>query len=445
MNCSPVSVIRRRNTLSHAWKALLFTLLSGILFASCQNASAPSSQATLTPAPFRSGPLPGQATWNNGVSSFLFGTNDSQEWSEDNIQTDPYHRIQSSLKSAHFTLMRTFFFHYSLYDGHRTTIGATPANGDTTYKYGQPAPVNNQFPFSGSVYEIEQRMRTIEQSGMTCLGVIADIRTDNQNPVDPNWTHQPIHDPDNPAILESDLAFAEKVVRYLGNRCNLYEIGNEPDLDQYPDASGRAIPHLTIDEYMERWNEFVPALRAINPHAKFIGPVTYDAQGNDCIYPSGDCYMRLFLQKAKASGVLPDAVSFHWYPCDNAQFASCLQLVTRSRDPQYNPTTYGDAARMVERWIHEILGKDIPVGISEWNFDSGSNPLGENADFMTKFTNLALNGPAGMISAGLDFANQFDAQDAGGYGHLDMFDINKQDRPKAQFYAISRLISQYRN
>jgi hypothetical protein len=427
-------------------KVWLLALFSFTLVAACETSPTllPHAAPT-TPSPIPTSELlPGQALWKNGVSSFLFGTNDTQEWSEDNIQTDPYHSIQASLKSAHFTLMRTFFFHYSLYDGHRTTIGTTPANHDTTYKYDQPTPVNNQFPFTEPVYEIEKRMQTIEQSGMTCLGVIADIRTDDKNPDDPNWTHKRISDPDNPAVLESDLTFAKKVVRYLGNRCNLYEIGNEPDLNVYPDTSGRAVPHLKIDEYMERWNEFVPALRAINPHAKFIGPVTYNAQGNDCIYPSGDCYMRLFLQKAKASGVLPDAVSFHWYPCDNVQADACLQLLTRSLDPQYNPTTFADVVRMVRRWIREILGKNVPLGITEWNFDPGSNPLGENADFMTKFTNLALNGPNGIISAGLDFANQFDAQDYGGYGHLDMFDISKHDQPKAQYYVIRSVISQYR-
>lgn len=51
------------------------------------------------------------------------------------------------------------------------SIGTTLANHDATYKYDQPAPVNNQFPFTGQVYEIEQRMQTIENSGMTCLGV----------------------------------------------------------------------------------------------------------------------------------------------------------------------------------------------------------------------------------------------------------------------------------
>jgi hypothetical protein len=51
---------------------------------------------------------------------------------------------------------------------------------------------------------------------------------------------------------------------------------------------------------------------------------------------------------------------------------------------------------------------------------------------------------AAMIAAGLDGAFQFDAQSYGGYGHLDMFDINNGDRPKAQFAALAALIDRYR-
>jgi hypothetical protein len=49
-----------------------------------------------------------------------------------------------------------------------------------------------------------------------------------------------------------------------------------------------------------------------------------------------------------------------------------------------------------------------------------------------------------MMSAGLDFANQFDTQSYGGYGALDMFDIGKKDEPKAQFMAIKGMIARYR-
>jgi hypothetical protein len=53
------------------------------------------------------GLLPGQQLWKNNVSSFLFGTNDSYEWSIHNIQTEP--AIQQALRTAGFTLIRSFF------------------------------------------------------------------------------------------------------------------------------------------------------------------------------------------------------------------------------------------------------------------------------------------------------------------------------------------------
>jgi len=54
----------------------------------------------------------------------------------------------------------------------------------------------------------------------------------------------------------------------------------------------------------------------------------------------------------------------------------------------------------VKGWIRNDLGTNVPLLITEWNADSGANPLQENASFMTKFTRQAINA---MISAGLDF------------------------------------------
>src|SRR5439155_848408 len=219
------------------WKTSLLALLSLTLLIACSNSVAPSPaygtpQQSNTPTPTppspSSGLLPGQAIWKNGVSSYLFGTNDSVDYSDDNFVTDP------------------------------------------------------------------------------------------SNPTDP-FTMNHIYTDPATGKVETDLDFAEKVVAYLGNRCNLYEIGNEPDLDVYP-ASGSVVPHLRVQTYLNRWTEFVKALRQINPKAKFIGPVTASDLGNDCTYTTQgtSCYMRNFLKGAKAAGVLPDAVSFHWYPCDSA-------------------------------------------------------------------------------------------------------------------------------
>src|SRR5437588_8407857 len=81
--------------------------------------------------------LPGQQRWKQGVSSFLFGTNDAYEWSSQNIQTQP--AIQTDLRRAGFTLMRSFF------------------------------------PDHASDAVIEQHIHTIEKSGAQCLAVMTNI------------------------------------------------------------------------------------------------------------------------------------------------------------------------------------------------------------------------------------------------------------------------------
>jgi len=297
--------------------------------------------------------LPGQQIWKNGVSSYLFGTNDTQEWEANNVETNP--NVQHALNNAHFTLMRTFFFDKSLIDGHPTTDA-----------------------------EIEQRLKTVENSGMNCLGVLESV-----------------YDP----------AFVKHVVAYAGNRCNLYEFGNEPDNSS----------QLKMQEYIQDWNNLVPQLRKINPHAKFIGPAVADYT-----------QVRVFLDIVKASGVLPDAISFHWYPCVGSDTASSCLAKT---------STFEQVTNQVRRWVQNILGQNLPVGITEWNYNADNPPAsyGQDPMFITQFSISALDS---MIRSGLDFANQFDAASDAGSGGLDMFDFTS-GQPKPQYYAIKGLIDRY--
>ncbi len=75
------------------------------------------------------------------------------------------------------------------------------------------------------------------------------------------------------------------------------------------------------------------------------------------------------------------------------------------------------------------------------NFDPNNPPpaYGDNAQFMTKFTTIALQS---MIQAGVAFACQFDAASYAGYGHLDMFNV-ATNAPKPQYYAITSIIKKY--
>jgi lysophospholipase L1-like esterase len=308
----------------------------------------PAQNSTPTTASSAGTVLPGQQIWKQGISSYLFGTNDSYEWSPNNIQTQP--AIQQALRSAGFTLIRSFF------------------------------------PDKASDTVIEKRIQTIENSGAHCLGVITNI---------------------------SDVSFDKHLISYLGSRCQLYEFGNEPDLNG-----------ISIQTYLQQWNTLIPLLRQINPSAKFIGPVTYNDQGNHN-------FMQNFLEGVKASGILPDAISFHWYPCFEDTEATCLSKAN----------TYGKIAQGVESMIRLILGKSLPVGISEWNYDPGNPPpaYGDDPKFMTQFSTVAL---ASMMQGGVAFACQFDAADYGGYGRLDMFNITT-NQPKPQYYAIANVMKLY--
>ncbi len=237
----------------HAWRQrcpFIVVIFCCVACIACSNV-----QPTSTRKPSAQTVLPGQQIWKGGTSSFLFGTNDTQEWSTNNIETST--TMQQALKTAHFTLMRTFFFDKSLADSHAITDA-----------------------------EIEQRLKTVENSGMTCLGVLFNI---------------------------FNVQFDTHVVAYAGSRCQLYEFGNEPDYNG-----------ISIDDYLKQWNTLIPQLRKINPKAKFIGPVTYNDQGNHG-------FMEAFLEGVKVSGVLPDAISFHWYPCYNDTEESCLAKASWER------------------------------------------------------------------------------------------------------------------
>ncbi len=362
----------------------------------------------------------GQPMWS-GVSSLLFGTNDTEEWSADNLDSDPHHIMIDDLARAHFGLVRSFFFHYTFYgngNDHRTTIGTHPASTKnfTLAEYANPVPRPNQLP--GDYYEIERRVSTIEKIGATCLGVLPDILTDPSHPNDGIASHNyrdPVTDK-----LETDLQFDEEVVAYLGNRCNLYEFGNEPDYNGISEPT-----------YVQKWDEFIPLLKKLNPRAKFIGPVTASADGM-----TGN-YMQEFLQDIAAGKVkpLPDAISFHDYPCGGVNASTESECLASGVD------SYISAINHVRSMMEHYLGHTLPLGITEWNADPGSNTFMQNSSFMTKFTQASLQA---MIDEKLDFAAEFDAQSYSGYCNLDMFDsCSGTDQPKAQFTEIAKSISRY--
>lgn len=412
---------------------IFFLLFGVIVFPSfLAFAGSRSSQPAQASSFISTGSL-GQQLWD-GVSSWLFGTNDTEEYDYDSILTDPNNVIIPSLANAHFGLVRSFFFHYTIYgdtNDHRTTIGTNPQDTQdfSLAEYSKPAPTSTQLP--GDFYEIERRVDVIQKIGATCLGVLPSIITDPAHPSDGDPKHNYV-DPVT-GKLETDLQFDEEVVAYLGNRCDLYEFGNEPDDNGISEAT-----------YVQKWDEFIPKLKALNPNAKFIGGVLADYQGlSPCSYPVDQleqCFMTEMLEDIASDKMtpVPDAISFHWYPCEDVNASTAGQCLNPNNEN--GAYSYSDVISQVRAWMQQILGHTIPLGITEWNADPGSNTYMDNSSFMTQFTADAMQS---MISSKLDFAAEFDAQSSSGYTYLDMFDVNNNDQPKAQFTEMANLISQY--
>jgi hypothetical protein len=185
-------------------------------------------------------------------------------------------------------------------------------------------------------------------------------------------------------------------VQYVGNRCLIYEFGNEPG------ASGQP----GIEHYIQYWNALIPQLRKINPNAKFGGPV------NDI----GD--IQTFLIATKQSGVLPDFVSFHDYNQD--------------------PAAYGQEVTQAKQLVKSILGYALPVGITEFNYVCCSPFNADDSAFETQYFTAAYNG---LIAAHADFATEFDSMNHGGNDALDMFNASAQ--PRGVYTVIKNMIAQY--
>lgn len=223
----------------------------------------------------------------------------------------------------------------------------------------------------------------------------------------------------------NSMAYDERMVTLFKGKCSYYEFMNEPDDEQVP-----------VDTYVAQWASEIPRLRAIDPHAKFGGPAAAAPQYSQCTYGPSEtvCYLQKVLQGMAQSRVLPDFVTFHWYPCYNEPADSCLAKAS----------TYGEQVAMVRGWLTQYFGSAgarIPVGVTEWNADPSAPMPSYTKDpcWIEQFTTTAVES---MARAGASFANQFDLASYSGYGSDDMVDIYKNGRAKPQYVALLGVMNQ---
>ena len=300
--------------------------------------------------------LPGQKIIG-GASNFMWGSNMPPDYHTQNVRNTP--QIQALVKAANLTVMRC-------------AISPTDNNGN-------PTPLSY----------IDETAQACAACGCAMLVI----------------------------LIHNNLTWNQTMVSYLGNRCNLYEFSNEPDL--YP-SSGT--------DYLGWWNSQIPVLRSINTNAAFWGP----ALG---VFANLQSYVTPWLQGCLVSGVLPDAISYHIYPCTGTQSqATCA--------PKAN--NFSSAYGKVNALVSSILGYTLPQCMTEWNIDANADTIGNpyllDAAFVGTFTTTALNN---MAQAGFAMANQFDAGSGGGGGVLDLISTQSPYPPQIQYQPMANVIAQY--
>lgn len=231
--------------------------------------------------------------------------------------------------------------------------------------------------------------------------------------------------------LASSLAQNSDLVSYMGSKCNLYEYGNEPD------GSAGGGP-FTAAQYYALWAAQVPTLRGLNPSAAFIGPTVTRAGIVGGAPGSRGAYISDWLTLCVSNGggaLLPDAVSFHDYPCNGV-------LTSATCDSRLAGTAgrYIDDYNLVDGLVKGVLGHSLPYCITEWNLPSYS--LG--ASYVTPRVHTILDE---MVQAGFAICCQFEAGtgegNPSGSGTLDLILAISPYPPGLDYQPMVDKIQQY--
>lgn len=158
---------------------------------------------------------------------------------------------------------------------------------------------------------------------------------------------------------------AAEWVRYVNIEKNYgvkyWAIGNEASLF----AADTSLGEETWDAVAcaERWREFAQAMKKVDPSIILYGPDTHQFKGDPAVDPkdaAGRDFLREFL---RINGDLVDIVTVHRYP-----FPACLNCGAPSKAELLGNTPEWDTiVPNLRRVIKEVTGKELPVGIMEWN------------------------------------------------------------------------------
>lgn len=202
-------------------------------------------------------------------------------------------------------------------------------------------------------------------------------------------------------FLDSTPEKAAELVRYAnvekGYQIRYWSIGNEPSI--YEPAG----EPWTAETFALEWRKFADAMKAVDPTIQLLGPETHQFTGTPDVDPkdsTGRDWLRTFLA---INGDLVDVVTVHRYPFPN----NAARTSATPEELLADPDRWNQIVRNLREVVRTETGRDLPVGITEFNSHWTSAAGGETTP--DSFLSALWFGDvlARLIQERVEFADQF--------------------------------------
>ena len=175
-------------------------------------------------------------------------------------------------------------------------------------------------------------------------------------------------------LLDGDPETAAELVRYTNVEkkygVTYWSIGNEPSI--YTQL-GQADYDYTVDNLNKDWRAIAEAMKEADPTIKLIGPEIHQWNDDPEITPKDSAGRDWMTEFLKANGDLLDVVSVHRYPLHSPTRPVTIQ------DLRENTRRWAREVEYLRSLVKEILGRDLPIAITEVNSDPSSAMLQETS------------------------------------------------------------------
>ena len=173
-------------------------------------------------------------------------------------------------------------------------------------------------------------------------------------------------------LLGGDPKTAADLVRYTNIEkkygVTYWSIGNEPSI--YTQL-GQADYDYTVENLNKDWRAIAEAMKEADPTIKLIGPEIHQWNDSPETTPKDSARRDWMIEFLKANGDLVDVVSVHRYPLHSPTKPVTIQ------DLRENTRRWAREVEYLRSLVKEILGRDLPIAITEVNSDPSSAMLQE--------------------------------------------------------------------